>query len=275
MSKKPVMRKYQRSKIIKPNVTVSSSLSEMFNRFMLFKKTEGLAKATLSDYYLHFKYLMDYLEEDVPASQCDVDLFRGYIGYMLHEKSFSPMTLNVRIRTIRAFLRYCYQEGWIEEAIHERFKPIKTQEDTLESFTPEEIKRLLQAVDDDTYRGFRDKVMIYVLLDTMVRCSELINIKRDLVDIKEGFIQLESHETKTKRARIVPLSSKTIRLLKEYMNLSADFHSEYLFVTYDGKPLCDSTVRYNLGNGEMRRVSAPTNGYLHIRSGIQALCFTF
>lgn len=246
MSKKPVMRKYQRSKINKPSVTVSSSLSEMFDRFMLFKKTVGLAKATLSDYYLHFKYLMDYLEEDVVANQCDVDLFRGYIGYMLYKKEFSPMTVNVRIRTIRAFLRHCYQEGWIEEAIHERFKPVKTQEDTLESFTPEEIKRLLQAINDDTYRGFRDKVMIYVLLDTMVRCSELINIKRDLVDMKAGFIRLESHETKTKRVRIVPLSSKTIRLLKEYMDLSADFQSDYLFVTYDGKPLCDSTVRYNL-----------------------------
>lgn len=36
---------------------------------------------------------------------------------------------------MRAFLRHCYMEGWVEEPIHERFKPVKTQEDTLEAFT--------------------------------------------------------------------------------------------------------------------------------------------
>lgn len=197
MSKISVLRKYQLSNARKKTVHVSASLSEMFEQFLLFKKTEGLAKATLNDYYLRFKYLMDYLEEDVTASQCDVDLFRVYIGYMLQDKGFPPMTVNVRIRTVRTFLHHCYQEGLIEEAIHERFKPVKTQEDKLEAFfTLEEIKSLLQAIDDDTYRRFRDKVMTYALLDTMVRCSEPINIKRNLVDIKSRFMQLESHETK-------------------------------------------------------------------------------
>lgn len=175
---------------------------------------------------------------------------------MLHDKESSPVTANVRIRTIRAFLRYCFIEGWIEDPIHERFKPVRTKEDTLESFTPNEIKLLLNAIDDTTYKGFRDKVIVYVLLDTMVRCSELIKIKRENVDLKAGTIQLEPHETKSKRARIVPLSSKTLRLLKEYIGITEAFEAEHLFLTFEGTQLSDRTIRCNLRDwGDLAGIS--------------------
>ncbi len=56
--------------------------------------------------------------------------FRGYIGYMLHDKELAPMTVNIRIRTMRAFIRFCYTKGFIESPIHENFKPVKAPEDT-------------------------------------------------------------------------------------------------------------------------------------------------
>ncbi|WP_408006115.1 hypothetical protein ACJROX_15495 [Pseudalkalibacillus sp. A8] len=52
----------------------------------------------------------------------------------------------------------------------------------------------MNAIDDSTFRGFRDLIIVYILLDTMVRCSELINIKRDKMDLVAGTVQLEAHE---------------------------------------------------------------------------------
>lgn len=97
---------------------------------------------------------------------------------MLNEKELVPMTVNIRVRNMRAFIRYCHKKGWVNEPIHEDFKPIKTPEDTLESFTPDEVKRMLDVIDDSTYTGFRNKVIIFVLLDTLVRISELCAMKR-------------------------------------------------------------------------------------------------
>lgn len=224
----------------------SFTLKEMFDRFMLDKETKGLTRMTIKDYYIHFNYLLTYLESDLNSEDITLDVFRGYVGYMLHKKGLSPVTANVRIRTMRAFLKFCFMEGWIEEPIHERFKPIKTSEDTLESLTPDEVKKLINSIDNSTYRGFRDLVIVYVLLDTMVRCSELIQIKRKNVDIKTGSVQLEPHETKTKRTRLVPLSSKTIKLLKEYIDLTSEFEAEQLFLTFEGQPLADNTIRKTL-----------------------------
>jgi integrase/recombinase XerD len=193
---------------------------------------------------------------DIPNDMVTVELFRNYIGYMLNDQGLKPTTINIRIRTNRAFLRHAYQEGWIGTPIHEKFKPIKTPEDEIQAFTPVEIKALLNQIDDSRFVGLRDKVMIYLLLDTMVRISELLKMKRCNVDINSGSIKLEPYETKTKRSRSVPISTKTIKLLEEYMKESDDFCSEYLFVTYDGREILDNTWRRRLTElGELAGIS--------------------
>lgn len=71
----------------------------------------------------------------------------------------------------------------------------------MESLTPEEVRRLLGVIDESSYTGFRTKVIVFVLLDTMVRVSELVDIKRQNIDLKHGLIQLEASDTKTRVAR--------------------------------------------------------------------------
>ncbi|TCP30209.1 integrase/recombinase XerD [Scopulibacillus darangshiensis] len=225
---------------------VNMSLNDMFERFMLYKKTEGLAKDTIESYYTTYRWFREYLGSDLERDEITLDVFRDYIDFMLNEKGISPVTANVRIRTMRTFIRYCYLENYIDFPIHERFKPLKTKQDTLESFTPQEVKKLLSLVDESTYTGFRDKVIIYILLDTLVRCRELINMKRENVDLQTGAIKLEASDTKTKKSRIVPLSARTIRVLKEYMDETEDFGSEWLLVTYEGEQMANNTIRYRL-----------------------------
>ncbi|CAM3430997.1 site-specific tyrosine recombinase XerD [Aeromicrobium ponti] len=259
MSKKQVKRMYFKKNIGNNSGKVKLNeipITTLFEYFISDKKIEGLASRTLDDYYTHFSYLMDYLQSELVNTEFKTSIFKGYIAYMLDEKQLNPVTVNVRIRTIRAFLRYCYMQNYIKDPIHEQFKPVKTIEDTLESFTPEEVKKLISVIDDKTYKGFRDKVIIFVLIDTLVRCSELVNIKRKNVDIRSGHITLESIDTKSKKTRVVPISTKTIKLLKEYLSITEDFDSEMLFLTYEGTTLSDNTVRKNLAEyGQIAKIN--------------------
>ncbi|MGF6950974.1 integrase/recombinase XerD [Neobacillus sp. B4I6] len=239
------------------------TLDEMFHKFMAAKKTEGLASRTLDEYYNNYAYLKEFLGNDMTNENVTTEDFQGYIGYMLHDKELSPMTVNIRIRNMRAFIRYCHKKEWINEPIHEDFKPIKTPEDTLESFTPDEVMRMLDVIDDSTYTGFRNKVIIYVLLDTLVRISELCAMKRRNVNLEKGEIFLEAMDTKTRKARIVPITEPTIELLKEYMEITDDFGDEHLFLTYDGHEINHATVRIDLRDlgreaGVKKRVSPHT-----------------
>jgi len=239
------------------------TLDEMFNKFMTAKKTEGLAPRTLAEYFNNYEFLKEYLGNDMTNENVTTEDFQGYIGFMLHEKELAPMTVNIRMRNMRAFIRYCHKKGWVKEPIHEEFKPIKTPEDTLKSFTPEEVKRMLDMIDDSTYTGFRNKVIIFVLLDTLVRISELCAMKRRNVNLEKGEIFLEAMDTKTRKARIVPITEPTIELMKEYMEITEDFDDEHLFLTYDGHEINHATVRIDLRDlgreaGVKKRVSPHT-----------------
>jgi integrase/recombinase XerD len=227
-------------------VTETFTMSEMFEQFMWFKQSEGLAPRTIEEHQIHFQWLLAYLEGDLSREEMILEVFLERVDFMLNEKGLQPTTINIRIRTMRAFLRWCYLEQLIETPIHEKFKPMKTAEDTIEALTVAEIKTLLNAFDESTYVGFRDKVMVMVLLDSMVRISELLAMKRSKVDFKAGVIKLEAMNTKTRKAREVRLSSKTMKLLKEYMNESEDFWEDVLFLTYDGREMISNTWRTRL-----------------------------
>ncbi|MBI0576759.1 tyrosine-type recombinase/integrase [Neobacillus cucumis] len=227
-------------------VTESFTMVEMFERFMWFKNSEGLAPRTVEEYGQHFQWLCDYFGKDLSREEMTTEAFLGWVDFMTHEKQLKPNTVNIRIRTMRAFLRYCFMENLIDEPIHERFKPIKVAEEVIEALSVAEIKSLLNNFDESTFVGFRDKVMVMVLLDSMVRISELLAMKRSNVDFKAGIIKLEAMNTKTRKAREVPLSTKTMKLLKEYMDESSDFGEDLLFLTYDGREMLSNTWRTRL-----------------------------
>jgi integrase/recombinase XerD len=244
-----VNRKFKRETTVS-NVNVSQdsyTMSEMFERFMLLKKSEGLARRTIKEYYVNYDYFLRYTGGDLKQEELSVELFCGWISYMAEEMELAPATINIRVRTMRAFVRFCFEEkGWIAEPIHRRFKPVKAPIDNVESLTPEEIRRLIGSIDENSYTGFRTKVIVFVLLDTMVRVSELVDIKRQNIDLKLGLINLEAADTKTRVARVVPLSLRTIKMLEEYLQETSDFGSEYAFLTYEGERISEATVRDNL-----------------------------
>ena len=79
------------------------SIRDLFDIFLTDKSIEGLSERTLHDYNVHFDYLLRFLGEEITNDQFSKALFKSYIAYMLHERGLSPVTANVRIRTIRAF----------------------------------------------------------------------------------------------------------------------------------------------------------------------------
>jgi integrase/recombinase XerD len=227
-----------------PRITRTNfTLTEMFERFLIFKSSEGLSPRTLEDYETHFNYLINFLEVDISNEDITTDLFIEYRNFMLKSLQLKPSTVNIRVRTMRAFIRYSYEQGYIEEAIHERFKPIKAPKKEINVLTPAEIKLVFNQIDDSMYAGFRDKSMLFTLLDTMVRSSELLSMKRTNVNLKEGIIKLEADQTKTRTDRIVPISTRTVKLMKEYIEETEHFENELLFLTYDGEQIQSNTLR--------------------------------
>ena len=119
------IRPLEGNEIKTDTIFVKDFLSKQ-KEFLLTKKLEGLAERTLKDYEKHFQYLnnwilQEYCEEmDTTNHFVDKGLFMAYIGYMISQ--FKPATVNIRLRTMKCYLRYLFVEGIIKEDISAKLK---------------------------------------------------------------------------------------------------------------------------------------------------------
>ncbi|GIM30124.1 hypothetical protein CPJCM30710_27900 [Clostridium polyendosporum] len=185
------------------------NLMELYQKFINKKTLEGLSARSLKDYNTHFNYLMKYLLDTLGLPQSvelKAEYFNEYIAYMKLQKGLSNNTINIRLRTIRAFLRWLNKEDYIIN-IHSKIKLLKTPIDTVHPLSASEVKSLLKLCNLNTFVGLRDYTVMVLILDTGIRINELLNLKIDDVNLKTGIITVRAEIAKTRASRFLPLRS--------------------------------------------------------------------
>lgn len=105
------------------------------------------------------------------------DVIRRMMDYAL-----SPTTINHRLRSLKQFYSYLVTEAMVSNNPAARLDKQKTKKTIIETFTEEQLALLLAAPNKANFVGFRDYVIMLLLLDTGIRLSELVGIK--LYDLK-------------------------------------------------------------------------------------------
>ena len=106
--------------------------------------------------------------------------------------------------------------------------------------TPREAKRILEAVDTGTARGYRDRTILEVFYATGIRKAELLALRVADVNLEEELLRIE--QGKGGHDRIVPLSRIAARFLETYLNairpeLLHGRRTDRLFISHRGRPL--------------------------------------
>lgn len=65
----------------------------MFERFIWFKQSKGLAPRTTEEYHINFRWLRDYLEQDLSREEMTLEVFNEWIDFMIIEKVLQPTTV--------------------------------------------------------------------------------------------------------------------------------------------------------------------------------------
>ncbi|MFF2890781.1 tyrosine-type recombinase/integrase [Paenibacillus sp. NPDC057967] len=240
--------------------SVTYTISEAFSIFFSAKKAEGIRDRTVEDYETNWKYFTDWLEEDVPAIEITAETIRDYINYMSNKTLFSGVpnrpqtdkklktqTVITRIRTLRTVFTFLAEEGYIQTSPLAKVKmPRKDREDK-PTFTDDDIRRLLDAPDTETYAGLRDRCLMMTLADGGFRVNEALRLTTEHLDIKARCFNLPGWMNKNRKPRIVPLSPETVRELLRLVNETRQyFDTDHIFVTNYGEPLKAAHFRKRL-----------------------------
>ncbi|OAA86419.1 tyrosine-type recombinase/integrase [Clostridium ljungdahlii] len=210
----------------------------LHEQFMTVKKLEGLAVKTLSDHITFMRYLKDWLHNEVKDYENRVGekgVFLEYVAYM-YSKNYKPCTMNLRLRTLKCYLRWLYTEKILPEDISAKIKLVKVPKDTKEPLTPAEIKKIFKILDLAEYSNYRDFVIMLVILDCGVRINELINVKIEDYNSKDKTIKIGGDTVKTRETRVLPISTKTAKHLQRLVSIAEANNEEYIFnSTYGGR----------------------------------------
>ena len=183
-------------------------LIDSFKDFLIYEK--GLSENTVS------AYLSDINKVSGKEEYFDIEKFlpSTYLKSSKN-KNYSGSTKKRIQSSINQFLKYLIDENYIAN-IEMNNISIMTKKKLPNVLSPNEIDILIDFYDHDLFISSRNKTIIDFMYSTGCRVSELINVEESDIDIEEAFVRLEG---KGSKQRIVPLGSKVVINLENYLPL--------------------------------------------------------
>lgn len=161
------------------------------------------------------------------------------------DAGLSNTTINHRVRSLKQFYQYLVVESIVPANPAEKIDRRKAPVNLIETFTEEQLAKLLAVPDKTRFVGLRDYAMMLLLLDTGVRLSELVGIK--LVDLKLSENEIVITEGKGGKQRRVFVSPKTKEMILKYIRVRGDIPGNpYLLVSNENLPMKRRNVQERL-----------------------------
>jgi integrase/recombinase XerD len=117
------------------------------------------------------------------------------------------------IRRWKAFFNWCCDEDLLGKSPAARLEFPQTDDEVIDTFTENQIEEMLAVFDLSTLSGFRDYVIILLMLDTGIRRSEVATLRVE--DIHETYISVFG---KGRKERQVGIHPKIGTLLWKYIH---------------------------------------------------------
>ncbi len=137
----------------------------------------------------------------------------GYLESMA-ERGLSPASQRRHLATIRGLLRDLVELGILarDPSINVKLRPHPRPLPRTMSRT--DIELLLEATDQSTLRGMRDRAMLELAYGCGLRVSELVGLKLNQMNLAHGLIVVLG---KGNKERLVPIGGAAKRALREYL----------------------------------------------------------
>ncbi|MCH8338772.1 MAG: tyrosine-type recombinase/integrase [Chloroflexi bacterium] len=129
-------------------------------------------------------------------------MVREFLSTVAH-RDVSSATVHAHARAVRAFLRFAYEEDWIEEPVTVRMP--RVEQKRMEVLSREDVKQVLRVC------GTRDHALVLTLIDSGVRRGEALALNWEDVDLHIGSVHVR--RGKGGKARVTYLGAKTRRAL--------------------------------------------------------------
>ncbi len=186
----------------------------------------GLSEHTAKAYIRYNSSFLKFVKKE-PANVSEDDTKR-FIG-MLIKKRMSQNS----IALVKASLKFYYGEVLGKSVVH--FKTPKISKRLPTVLTKDEVKRLLEATKSD-----KSRVMLKMLYSSGLRVSELVNLRRNDLELTEKIGWVRSG--KGRKDRLIILSDNILADMLRFL-ATKEGQNEHIFTNWHGSALTTRNVQ--------------------------------
>ena len=177
----------------------------------------------------------------------DAPFVLRFLDYLERERGNSPRSRNVRLAAIHSFFIYVALQEPALGAVAQRVLAIQSKryaKKPVDFLTLAESDALVEAPDQTTWSGRRDRTLLLVALQTGLRVSELIGLRCQDVVLETG-----AHVRctgKGRKTRCIPLRKEVVIALRHWFHERKGQPSDAVFPNARGQTLSRDGVEYIL-----------------------------
>lgn len=222
------------------------TIEEAFALFIRKCHVKNLTELSISSYEKKIIHFYEFIGKDNQVAVINSDKIDDYIMWLRENTDANDITINSYLRAVRAFVYYCQECGYVEIF---KIKLIKADKEIKETYSNDELARLLEEPDTQSFSVYKTWVFENFLLGTGCRISTALNVKIEDIDFANGLITYT--RTKNRKQQIVPLSKSLERVLHSYLEIRGGDGKDYLFCNEYGQKASERTYqqlvrRYNI-----------------------------
>jgi integrase/recombinase XerD len=239
---------------------------DLVNQFSTWLHEEGRSLKTIESYVGDVKGFQTFLAErttgeteDQPITRYSIVRFKQY----LVENKFAISTINKKINSLKVYNDFLRIKGIVDETYvfpkKDRVKVAMGSESEVQVLTEEQTEKLLFYVENRQKVSLRNRLIIYLLLYTGVRVSELVSICMKDIDYLTNTLSVCG---KGGKIREIGLRQDVIESIKSYMkeerSKSSFRDSPYLLLSQRSEKLHRDAV-----NNWLTKVSKELGFHMH------------
>ncbi len=225
---------------------IKTKLQRYSIQFLEYLEIErNRSKLTLRNYDHYLKRFVEFCAKQGVTDPEDIDLelvrsYRLFINRLTQKnQQLKVITQNYHLIALRSFLKYLAKRD-IKSLAPEKIELPKTPSRQVEFLTVEEVERLIEATKSEKNKlvQLRDRAILDMLFSTGLRISELMNLKKENVNIKRREFSVRG---KGDKLRVVFLSDDASDALGKYLDARED-NSKALFIAHKEKQSVEKQI---------------------------------
>ncbi len=151
--------------------------------------------------------------QEMQLSHLNKRIMRAYLAD-LHAKLAKKRSVLRRLSSLRSFFKYLIQEGVLSENPIDEIESPKLEKNIPIFITYDQVERLFAQPDLTSYLGLRDRCIMELFYSSGLRMSELVNLSRPHVDLKNFTVRVMG---KGRKERVLPITQSAAGWISRYL----------------------------------------------------------